>query len=89
MAAFPADQIPADYEVANTLDAGGRLVTPGLVDPHTHLVWAGDRAAEFEQRLEGASYQQIMAEGGGINRTVRDTRAASFSESCRSNAPTA
>jgi imidazolonepropionase len=59
-----------------TLDAGGRLVTPGLVDPHTHLIWAGDRAGEYEQRIAGATYQEIMAAGGGINRTVRDTRAA-------------
>jgi imidazolonepropionase len=58
------------------VDAGGMLVTPGLVDPHTHLIWAGDRAAEFEQRLAGATYQEIMAAGGGINRTVQQTRAA-------------
>src|SRR5690606_25336347 len=48
------------YDGATTLDAQGRLVTPGLVDPHTHLVWAGDRADEFERRIEGATYQQIM-----------------------------
>lgn len=65
------------YAARAVLDAGGMLVTPGLVDPHTHVVWAGDRADEFEQRLAGVTYQQIMAAGGGINRTVRETRAAS------------
>lgn len=66
--------------VEKVLDAGGQLVTPGLVDPHTHLIWAGDRAGEFEQRIGGATYQQIMAAGGGINRTVQDTRAATLDE---------
>jgi imidazolonepropionase len=61
-------------------DAGGRVVMPGLVDPHTHLIWAGDRAAEFEMRMEGKSYQEIAAAGGGINSTVRATRAASLEE---------
>ena len=64
------------YASTLTLDAGGQLVTPGLVDPHTHLIWAGARAHEFEQRIAGATYQEIMAAGGGINRTVQDTRAA-------------
>ena len=50
---------------------------PGFVDPHTHLLWAGDRAAEFEMRLEGKTYMEIMAAGGGINSTVRATRSAS------------
>lgn len=66
----------ARYEGATMLNAQGRLVTPGLVDPHTHLIWAGDRADEFERRLMGATYQQIMAEGGGIVRTVQATRQA-------------
>ena len=66
----------AAYTGATELDAEGRLVTPGLVDPHTHLIWAGDRAGEFEQRLRGATYQEITAGGGGINRTVRATRQA-------------
>ncbi|MDU3077963.1 MAG: imidazolonepropionase, partial [Mixta calida] len=58
-------------------DAGGRLVTPGLIDCHTHLVFGGNRAAEWEQRLNGESYQAISARGGGINATVQATRSAS------------
>ena len=59
------------------VDAGGRCVTPGFVDAHTHLVFAGNRAQEFEQRIAGATYQQIAEAGGGILRTVELTRAAS------------
>ncbi len=58
------------------LDARGKVVLPGFVDPHTHLVWAGDRAAEFEMRLQGKTYLEIMAAGGGIVSTVRATRQA-------------
>ena len=61
---------------ADVIDAGGDLVTPGLIDCHTHLVFAGDRAAEFEQRLMGASYEEIARTGGGIVSSVRATRAA-------------
>jgi imidazolonepropionase len=70
------DDIQAAYS-GDVIDAGGMAVVPGLVDPHTHLVWGGDRAAEFEMRLAGATYMEIMAAGGGINSTVRQTRAAS------------
>jgi imidazolonepropionase len=61
-------------------DLGGALVTPGLIDAHTHLVYGGQRAAEFEQRLQGASYEQIARAGGGIRATVAATRAASDEE---------
>lgn len=61
----------------NTFDMQGRLITPGLIDCHTHLVFGGNRAGEWEQRLNGATYQQISAEGGGINATVAATRSAS------------
>ncbi|WP_213747942.1 imidazolonepropionase [Citrobacter freundii] len=60
----------------NTFDMQGRLITPGLIDCHTHLVFGGNRAGEWEQRLNGASYQQISAQGGGINATVSATRSA-------------
>lgn len=59
-----------------TIEAPDAVITPGLVDAHTHLVFAGDRAAEYEMRLAGASYLEIMAAGGGIMSTVRATRAA-------------
>jgi imidazolonepropionase len=59
------------------LDLQGALMTPGLIDAHTHLVYGGDRAAEFELRLQGATYEQIARAGGGIRSTVAATRAAS------------
>jgi imidazolonepropionase len=65
---------------AETLDAAGRAVVPGLVDAHTHPVWLGDRGAEIGRRLAGESYATIAAEGGGINATVRATRAGSDAE---------
>jgi len=61
-------------------DAGGALITPGLIDCHTHLVYGGDRAAEFEQRLQGVGYEEIARQGGGIASTVRATRQASAQE---------
>jgi imidazolonepropionase len=70
-------KIPAEAAV---IDAEGRCVTPGFVDAHTHLIFAGNRAGEFEQRIAGASYQEIAAAGGGILRTVAATRAASEEE---------
>jgi len=73
--AGPRKAMPA-FAAREQLDAGGALLTPGLVDCHTHLVFAGDRAGEFEQRLEGASYEAIARAGGGILSTVRATRAA-------------
>lgn len=65
---------------AKSIDAAGRAVVPGLVDAHTHPVWAGDRGAEIGRRLAGESYATIAAEGGGIHATVRATRAASDAE---------
>ena len=56
------------------------MVVPGFVDPHTHLVWVGDRAAEFEMRIGGSTYMEIMAAGGGINSTVHKVRAANVDE---------
>ncbi len=58
-------------------DAQGCVVMPGFIDPHTHLPWSGDRADEFEMRLMGKSYHEIMSSGGGINNTVTSTRASS------------
>ncbi|MFP5235983.1 MAG: imidazolonepropionase [Acidobacteriota bacterium] len=70
-------QIPAHAQV---IDAGQRCVTPGFVDAHTHLVFCGTRADEFEKRIGGATYQEIAAAGGGILRTVKLTREASEEE---------
>ena len=69
--------IPAGLDAPVERDLGGALVTPGLVDCHTHLVYGGQRAAEFELRLQGTSYEQIARAGGGIRSTVAATRAAS------------
>ncbi len=73
-------EIRQSYDARQVIDAGGRAVVPGFIDPHTHLIFAGSRQNEFEQRLSGATYQQIMASGGGIMSTVRATRAASMDE---------
>jgi imidazolonepropionase len=66
--------------VGETIDLGGRAVVPGLVDPHTHAVWAGDRLADFDARISGVSYEQILASGGGIWSTIRATAEASQEE---------
>jgi imidazolonepropionase len=66
------------YPHEERLDTTGHVVMPGFIDPHTHLLWVGDRAAEFEMRLEGKSYLEILASGGGILSTVRLTRQASL-----------
>jgi len=73
----PDAQLPAGLGAPREVDLQGALVTPGLIDAHTHLVYGGDRAAEFEQRLQGASYEEIARRGGGIAATVAATRTAS------------
>jgi imidazolonepropionase len=73
-------EIPSAFADAVSHDLEGRIVTPGLVDCHTHLVYAGNRAEEFAMRLEGASYEDIAKRGGGIVSTVRNTRAATEDE---------
>ncbi|MFU0506918.1 imidazolonepropionase [Pseudaminobacter sp. NGMCC 1.201702] len=72
--------LPASYGTAPSRDLEGRLITPGLIDCHTHIVYGGDRAREFEMRLEGAGYEEIARAGGGILSSVRNTREASEDE---------
>lgn len=71
-----------ELDTANckVVDLEGRLITPGLIDCHTHLVFGGNRAAEWEQRMNGVSYETISQQGGGINSTVRATRALNEDE---------
>lgn len=76
----PESALPGDLRVDEVIDCEGRLITPGLIDCHTHLVYAGDRASELERRLNGESYEEIARSGGGIVATVRATRAASESQ---------
>lgn len=73
-----SDELRAAYPDEPDFDALDRVVMPGFVDPHTHVIWAGDRAAEFEMKLQGKSYLEILAAGGGILSTVRATRSASL-----------
>ena len=79
----PTAELPNQYRETERIDARGRLVTPGLIDCHTHLAFAGWRAEEFEQRIQGKSYLEIARSGGGILRTVRLTREASEDERLR------
>jgi imidazolonepropionase-like amidohydrolase len=75
----PAADLPA-HGAREVIDGAGGWLTPGLIDCHTHLVFAGDRSGEFEQRLTGTSYEAIARAGGGIARTVAATRQASHAE---------
>jgi imidazolonepropionase len=74
--AGPEVEVPARFAALERLDLGGRLVTPGLIDCHTHIVHGGNRAREFEMRLEGATYEEVARAGGGIVSTVAATRTA-------------
>ena len=82
-----ASDLPATIDPAETIDCQGRWITPGLIDPHTHLVHGGDRAHEFELRLAGAGYEQIARAGGGIVSTMAATRAASLDDLVTSALP--
>ena len=73
-------ELQSKYTGRQTIDAGSKVVCPGFVDPHTHVVYASDRIDEFEQRISGASYLEIMAAGGGIMSTARAVRAASVDQ---------
>ncbi len=89
VAVGPEAAVREQVQVADdalVLEAGGRFVSPGLVDPHTHPVFGGDRSGEFALRARGATYQEIAAAGGGIRSTVQATRAASEAELVRSAA---
>ena len=74
------DTLPNEYSHHDVHDCGGRLITPGLIDCHTHIVHGGNRAIEFEMRLNGASYEEVARAGGGIVSTVTATRAANEDE---------
>lgn len=75
-----SDVIVREYYSDRLIDAGGRVVCPGFVDPHTHIVFSGDRLDEFELKIRGADYLEILASGGGIISTVGKTREASFDD---------
>jgi imidazolonepropionase len=76
----PRSALPREWEDAEELDGQGRWATPGFVDPHTHLLFGGDRSREFNRRLHGVTYAELAAEGGGIRETMRATRLASVEE---------
>jgi imidazolonepropionase len=81
------EDLPADTDAIQSIDAGGAAVIPGYVDAHTHAVFAGDRADEFALRMAGASYEEILASGGGIYSTVEATRAATLGDLVSESVP--
>ncbi len=87
LAVGPSAELQSKYEADVVVDADGRCLIPGFVDPHTHIPWMGNRAEEFEQRLAGATYMEIMASGGGIMSTVRAVRQASIADLVADNRP--
>ena len=78
----PMADLPNGWDAVQRVALDGRWITPGLIDCHTHLVYAGDRAHEFELRLAGTSYEEIARAGGGIVSTVQATRAATGGNCC-------
>ena len=83
----PSAELRAAYTARSMLDASGKVVCPGFVDPHTHLVYVGDRVAEFELRIQGASYMDILRSGGGILSTTRATRTATLEDLVAASRP--
>jgi imidazolonepropionase len=75
-----SENILADFQTTETIDANGMVVCPGFVDPHTHIIFAGNRLDEFELKIKGADYLEILANGGGILSTVNHTREATIQE---------
>lgn len=75
-----SDELVSSYPNEEMVNANNNVVMPGFIDPHTHVVWAGNRAEEFEMKLEGKTYLEILASGGGILSTVKETRSATFGE---------
>ncbi|WP_172806866.1 imidazolonepropionase [Endozoicomonas arenosclerae] len=82
-----SDQLPDNLQPEKTINGQGQWLTPGLIDCHTHLVYAGDRSREFEQRLEGVSYSEIARQGGGIMSTVNATRQCSLDQLIEQSRP--
>lgn len=87
VAVGPSADLQSQYTATARINAEGHCVVPGFVDAHTHIPWFGDRASEFEQRLAGTSYMEIMRAGGGIMSTVRDTRKATLHQLVDDNLP--